>query len=143
MSFRLRTGHRVFVFSEYVDLRAGFDKLSMYVRDKMHEKLVDGDLFLFMGKNRKKIKAICFDGTGLLLIAKRLDQGCFMRLEKFEEHEITVDELDALLRGSVIRRTHFGEEALTRNGESMMNKSDASSKEHQRFRDSAAIHSLP
>jgi transposase len=113
MSFRLRAGHRIFVFSEYVDLRAGFDKLSMYVREKMKSKLVDGDLFLFMGKNRKKIKGICYDGTGLLLIAKRLDQGCFMNIEKLEQGEITLDELDSLLRGSVIKRTHFGDKALT------------------------------
>lgn len=73
MSFRLRSGHRVYVFTEYVDLRAGFNKLSMMVREKMKAKLLDGDLFLFMGKNRKKLKAICFDGTGLLLIAKRLE----------------------------------------------------------------------
>lgn len=142
MSFRLRSGHRVFVFSEYVDLRAGFNKLSMYVRDKMKAHLVDGDLFLFMGKNRKKIKAICFDGTGLLLIAKRLDHGCFMSLEKFDSHEITVEELDALLRGSIIRRTYFGESALTRPRESSMNGSDAPSREHQELRDSSAVHSL-
>lgn len=29
MSFPLRMGHRIFVFSEYVDLRAGFNKISM------------------------------------------------------------------------------------------------------------------
>lgn len=143
MSFRLRTGHRVFVYSQYVDLRAGFDKLSMYVRDRMSAKIVDGDLFLFMGKSRKKIKAVCFDGTGILLIAKRLDHGCFMRLEKFEDHEITVDELDALLRGSVIRRTHFGEEALTRTRESVMNSSHAPGEEYQKLRDPPAVHSLP
>lgn len=40
MSFRLREGHRIFIFSEYVDLGAGFDKLSMYVREKMKSKLV-------------------------------------------------------------------------------------------------------
>jgi transposase len=114
MSFRLRPGHRIFVFSEYVDLRAGFNKLGMIVRERIQAKLVDGDLFLFMGRNRKKIKGIIFDGTGLMLIAKRLDHGCFMKLEQLESPEITADELDNLLRGSVIKRTHFGEEILTR-----------------------------
>lgn len=86
----------------------------MLVRERIRAKLVDGDLFLFMGKNRKKIKGTIYYGTGLLLIAKRLDHGCFMKLEKLETPEITADELDDLLRGSMIKRTHCGEEYLTR-----------------------------
>jgi transposase len=61
----LKSDLRVFVYNEYVDLRAGFDKLSMFVREKMNAVLVDGDLFLFLGNNRKRLKAICYDGTGL------------------------------------------------------------------------------
>ena len=53
MSFRPRDGHRVFVFTESIDFRSGFDKLSMLVREKMKKELVEGDLFLFLGKNRK------------------------------------------------------------------------------------------
>lgn len=108
MSLRLKPDLKVFVYSEYVDLRAGFDKLSMIVREKLSRDLVDGDLFLFLGKNRKKLKAICYDGTGLLLIAKRMERGRFMCLEDLEEKEITVDELDWLMRGSIVRRAKFG-----------------------------------
>lgn len=114
MSLRLRPGHRVFVFQEAIDMRAGFDRLSMLIRERMQAKLVDGDLFLFLGKNRKRLKGLCFDGTGLLLIAKRLEQGRFMRPEDLEFHELTVDELDWLLRGSIVKRAKFGEEALTK-----------------------------
>jgi len=108
MSLRLKPGLRVFVHHEYVDLRAGFDKLSMVVREKMGSNIVDGDFFVFLGKNRKKLKALCYDGTGLLLIAKRMERGRFMALEDLESAEITVDELDWLLRGSTIRRAAFG-----------------------------------
>lgn len=109
MSIRLKAGIRVFVFGEPVDLRAGFDKLSMLVREKLGARIVDGDLFLFLGRNRKKLKAICYDGTGLLLIAKRMERGRFMALHELEHNEITVEELDWLLRGSVIRKAKFGE----------------------------------
>lgn len=108
MSLRLKPGLRVFVYREYVDLRAGFDKLSWLVREKVGAELSDGDLFIFLGNNRKRLKAICFDGTGLLLIAKRMERGTFMRLEELEEPEITTEELDWLLRGSTIRRAKFG-----------------------------------
>jgi transposase len=108
MSLRLKTDLRIFVFSEYVDLRAGFDKLSWIVREKMKAELVDGDLFLFLGNNRRRLKAICYDGTGLLLIAKRMERGRFMNLEDLEHTEITTEELDWLLRGSTVRRAKFG-----------------------------------
>ena len=108
MSLRLKPALRVFVHQEYVDLRAGFDKLSMVVREKMGANIVDGDFFVFLGKHRKKLKALCYDGTGLLLIAKRMERGRFMALEDLESVEITIDELDWLLRGSTIRRAAFG-----------------------------------
>jgi transposase len=96
------------VYPEYLDLRAGFDKLSMVVREKMGARLLDGDFFVFLGRHRKKLKALCYDGTGLLLINKRMERGRFMALEDLAESEITLEELDWLLRGSTIRRAVFG-----------------------------------
>jgi transposase len=114
MSLKLKPGHRVFVFKEYTDMRAGFDKLSMLVRDRLKAKIVNGDLFLFVGKTRKRIKGICYDGTGLILIAKRLETGKFMRMEDLENEELSVEELDWLMCGSIVRKRKFGEEALTK-----------------------------
>lgn len=98
-------------------MRSGFERLSYLVREQMKQNLLEGDLFVFLGKSRKLLKSICFDGTGLLLIAKRLHQSRFMGIERFEDFSLTADELDTLLRGSVIRRSKFGEEALTRKPE--------------------------
>lgn len=112
MSFRLRDGHRVFVFREQIDFRAGFDKLSMIVRTKMMMELVEGDLFLFLGKNRKRLKSLCYDGTGLILISKRLERGRFMSVAEFEESELTVEELNYVISGGVVRKKYFGEKAF-------------------------------
>ena len=128
MSLRLRSGHRVFVFCEYTDMRSGFDKLAMLIREKMKLKIVDGDLFLFMGKTRKRLKGLCYDGTGLLLIAKRLEQGKFMRLEDLESNELTGEELDWILRGITVKRTKFGEDALTKNQAAVMLETDAANR---------------
>ena len=108
MSLRFKPGLRVFVYPEYVDLRAGFDRLSMVVREKTGAKIVDSDFFVFLGKHRKKLKALCYDGTGLVLLNKRMERGRFMALEDLESAEISVEELDWLLRGSTIRRPAFG-----------------------------------
>lgn len=114
MSLSFRAGHRIFVLSEYIDMRSGFDRLSGYVRERMKSKLVDGDLFIFLGTNRRRLKAIYYDGTGVVLLTKRLEHGHFMRLSQLENTEVTTQEFELLFRGSVIRRAQFGESALTR-----------------------------
>lgn len=113
MSLKFKPGLRVFVYSEQIDLRAGFDRLSHLVCEKMQAKLVDGDLFVFFGRSRKKLKMICYDGTGVVLINKRLERGQFMSLFDLEEKEITTDELQTLLHGGVVRRPVFGKIPLT------------------------------
>ncbi|MBU6376639.1 MAG: IS66 family insertion sequence element accessory protein TnpB [Bdellovibrionales bacterium] len=114
MSLSFRPGHRIFVFNELIDMRSGFSRLSMLVRDRMQQKILEGDLFVFLGQNRKRLKALCFDGTGLILLSKRLEIGRFMRVSDFESFDITVEELHSLLRGGTIRRAFFGDRALTR-----------------------------
>lgn len=114
MSLRFKPQIRVFVFATIIDLRAGFDRLTYLVREKMGAKLVDGDLFVFFGKNRRKVKMICYDGTGVVLLNKRLERGRFMNVLDLEHREITVEELDCLLRGGVVRRPIFGQIPLTK-----------------------------
>jgi transposase len=75
----------------------------------MESKLVDGDLFVFFGRSRAKVKLICYDGTGVVLINKRLERGKFMSLLDLEEREITAGELGVLLSGGIVRRPKFGE----------------------------------
>lgn len=125
MSFHLRDGHRVFVFSAQIDFRAGFDRLSMLVREKMKKDLVEGDLFLFLGKNRKRLKALCYDGTGLLLLSKRLERGKFMGVSDLEDYELTVEELNLLLSGGLIRKKYFGEKALKNASEQLFSSHGA------------------
>jgi len=134
MSLAFRPGYRIFVFEEPIDMRSGFDRLAMLVRERMHKTLVDGDLFVFLGNNRRRMKALCFDGTGLVLVSKRLDYGRFMRPRELESAEITTEELDLLLRGAVFRRTYFGETALTRFSNGLMVSSDAADRTGKQHR---------
>lgn len=131
MSIRLRAGHRVFVYSQHVDMRSGFEKLSFLVREQMKQNLLNGDLFVFLGKTRKLLKAICFDGTGLLLFSKRLHQSRFMAIDRLEDFELSIEELDTLLRGSVIRRSRFGDEALTQKMERRTLLTDGADRERK------------
>lgn len=64
-----------------------------------------GHVYLFFGKNRKRIKVLVYDGSGLVLVAKRIERGKFMSLaELLGRNEISQDELKLILHGSVVRR---------------------------------------
>jgi len=97
-------GLRVFVYLEAIDMRSGFDRLLYYARDKMKALIDQGHVYLFFGKNRRRLKAIYFDGTGLVLVAKRMERGTFMSIRDLDRGEITVQDLRLVFHGSVIRR---------------------------------------
>lgn len=84
-------------------MRKGPESLAYLVREQMRRNVMEGDVFLFLGKNRRRVKVIVFDGTGLVLIAKRLEKG------RFQEHwelvgrdEITREELRLIFAGTRI-----------------------------------------
>ena len=98
-------GLRIFIYQEPIDMRCGFEKLSHFVRDRMKNSIDQGHLYLFLGKNRRRLKALFFDGTGLVLLAKRIESGRFMaRSELRDIIELTSVELKQIFNGGVIVR---------------------------------------
>lgn len=96
-------GVRVFVYREPVDMRKAYDTLSALVAGAMQKSLLTGDVFVFVGRTRKRAKALYFDGTGLCLLSKRLETGHFAAPWKQQGQgplELTMSELSLLLEGS-------------------------------------------
>jgi transposase len=104
MSLIVKSEARVFVYSESIDMRAGFGKLQALVAERMKANLFEGNVFLFLGRNPRRAKLLLFDGTGLVLITKRLDRGSFMNTaDFFETREIEQEELKRLMDGANLR----------------------------------------
>jgi len=100
-----RKGLRVFVYREAIDMRCGFERLHSYCVHQMNAIMDQGHVYLFFGKNRKRIKILVYDGSGLVLIAKRIERGKFMsHQELMGRSELSQDELKLILHGSVVRR---------------------------------------
>jgi len=68
---------RVFVALEACDMRKGFDGLSGMVASKLNEDVKSGALFVFSNRSHTRLKIIYWDGSGLWLMAKRLEKGTF------------------------------------------------------------------
>ena len=104
-----RQGLDIFIYKSPIDMRYGFEKLTGFVRTQYGmQKLLDGHVFVFFGKNRKRIKILFFDGTGLLLLSKRLEQGRFQAISDMSLFEISFSDLEKLLHGSHLVSASLG-----------------------------------
>jgi transposase len=70
-------GLRVFVALAPCDMRKGHQGLAGLVETGLQENLQSGALFVFGNRRRTRLKILYFDGTGLWLLSKRLEQGSF------------------------------------------------------------------
>ena len=95
------------VATKPVDFRKGADGLAAIVREAMGADPFCGTVYVFRAKRADRVKLIFWDGTGLVLVAKRLEKGEF-RWPKIEDGVIrlTAAQLSALLEGLDWRRVH-------------------------------------
>jgi transposase len=62
----------------YTDMRKGMDGLAILVQDPLKKDPFSGHLFAFRGKKVSILKVLFWDGNGLCLFTKRIDQGSFV-----------------------------------------------------------------
>ena len=103
-------GIEIFVATEPVDMRFGFERLGGLVRERMGREPRSKALFVFFGKRRKTVKVLWWDGTGSVLFYKRLDAGLFEIPKPACEGEasVTVSEaaFEAIFAGLSTRVVH-------------------------------------
>jgi transposase len=68
---------RIFVAVQPVDMRKSFNGLWSAASDQLHEDPKSGTVFAFINKERTRLKLLYWDGTGVWVLAKRLEQGRF------------------------------------------------------------------
>jgi transposase len=98
---------RVLMATKPVDFRKGADGLAALVRDTMGADPFSGTVYVFRAKRADRVKLVFWDGTGVVLVAKRLEDGEF-RWPKLQDGVIHLSaaEFSALLEGLDWRRVH-------------------------------------
>lgn len=98
---------KVMVATKPVDFRKGAEGLAALVRETMGANPFSGSVYVFRAKRTDRIKLIFWDGTGVCLYAKRLEEGEF-RWPKVQDGvmQLTAAQLSALLEGLDWRRVH-------------------------------------
>jgi transposase len=68
---------KVFVATAPCDLRMSFNGLWNAAQQQLAEAPKSGALFVFGNRRRNRIKILHFDGSGVCVLAKRLEEGTF------------------------------------------------------------------
>lgn len=79
---------KVFVCKEPTDMRASYDSLFEKSKTILSQDPFSGHLFLFINSRRSSIKCLYYDGTGLVIVAKRLEKGLFCKINPHHRNEI-------------------------------------------------------
>jgi transposase len=88
ITFNRRT--RVFVCKESTDMRSSYDTLFSKVSTVLLQDPMSGHLFVFINSRRTTCKCLYYDGTGLVIISKRLEQRQFSKINPVYNKELTL-----------------------------------------------------
>ncbi len=70
-------GVRVLIASRPVDFRKGMDGLAALAKETLAQDPFSGIVLVFRAKRADRVKLLLWDGTGMVLVSKRLEQGAF------------------------------------------------------------------
>jgi len=71
------TGRRIFIARAATDMRKSFNTLSALVENQLGKDPYAGDVFVFIGRHRNRLKVLVWDASGFWLCARRLESGTF------------------------------------------------------------------
>ena len=88
------------VATKPVDFRKGMDGLARLVKEETKADPFSGVVYVFRAKRADRIKMLWWDGSGVVLYAKRLEQGAF-RWPRIGDGamRLTPSQLAALVEG--------------------------------------------
>ena len=69
-------------------MRASYDTLFAKAKGVLSQDPFSGHLFVFMNSRRNAIKCLFYDGTGLVIIAKRMEKGLFSKINPYRQGEL-------------------------------------------------------
>jgi transposase len=68
---------RVYIAVQPADMRKSFNGLFALTQNLLKEDPCSGALFLFSNRSHTRVKILYWDGSGLWVMAKRLEKGTF------------------------------------------------------------------
>ncbi|MBK7842954.1 MAG: IS66 family insertion sequence element accessory protein TnpB [Bdellovibrionales bacterium] len=100
INFNRRT--KVLVCKEPTDMRASYDTLFSKAKGVLNKAPLSGHLFVFINSRKTSIKCLYWNGTRMVFLCKRMNQGTFSRLNPMFRGEIilTAKGFDLFFEGA-------------------------------------------
>ena len=105
---------RIFIARAPVDMRRGIDTLSSLVSSAFQCDPYVGDVFVFLGRDRRRVKILVWDQSGFWLAMKRLERGTFaapvqpaIDVAGRPVQQISAAELQMVLEGIAVHRATY------------------------------------
>jgi len=93
---------KVMVCTRPIAMTASFNRLSGMVHSEIKHDPLSGHIFVFLNRSRTTCKALFWDGTGLVILHKRLETRTFSSFNRLwgEVLELTAAEFYLFLEGT-------------------------------------------
>lgn len=97
---------KIFISKEPADMRASYDSLFSKVKIVLDEDPMSGHLFVFINSRRTSCKCLYYDGTGLVIVSKRLEKSLFCKINPYHPGKIvlTQAEFNLFFEGSDLNK---------------------------------------
>ncbi len=100
----LSSAVRAYVCAEPTDMRKSIDALSQLVQPVFGADVFSGQVFVFLSRQRNKVKLLWWDRHGFFLLYKRLERGRFPQPAQLAQEGLSMGELIAFLDGIDLSR---------------------------------------
>jgi transposase len=100
---------KIYLCREPVDMRKSYDSLAALVSSELGEDPLSGSLFVFLNRQRNRVKIIYYESGGFCIWMKRLEIGSFsLPLGEGTKQKIDPGALSMLLEGlKVVKMKRF------------------------------------
>jgi transposase len=99
-----------YLYTGITDMRKGFDSLFGIVSSQMKLDALSGAIFIFINRRRNQVKLLLWEGDGLSIYHKRLEQGTYelpVTSDKNSSSTLTYQQLQFILQGVALQKIQY------------------------------------
>jgi transposase len=98
------------LYRKETDMRKSFDSLCGIVRNELGKRVMDGDVFIFINRQRTHLKLLLWESGGFTIFYRRLEKGTFeipvFNLDA-QSMQLTCDQLAFIIKGISLQTVKY------------------------------------
>lgn len=94
-----------YLYRKPVKMSRSFDGLAALIRTELDKDIINGDVFIFLNRNRTMIKVFVYEQKGFSIFYRRLDEGSFQLPVIVGDHvsyRMTAEQIMYMLSGMTL-----------------------------------------